>query len=167
MAGREHCGPRLESVMHSRDLPLAELQSISLGRLSRGDNTEAERLFTACKTSGFFYLDFSASGNEFFDEAFVDRMFRLDEALFALPSDELLSYDVDKLHRLKLNGCALRDDMLLSVLTRPRYKPRGRNFGGLDGKDGFETYAVRVICNFTLEGGTHPTTDTMQGNHGA
>ena len=85
-----------------QDLPLARLQVISLRRLLDGDASEAEKLFMACKTSGFLYLDFEDAGHGM--EELVKGIFKLDEDLFRLPQDELLRYDVDILNSLKLNG---------------------------------------------------------------
>jgi len=39
------------------DVPIAQLEKISLCKLFNGDEAEAERIFNTCKTTGFFYLD--------------------------------------------------------------------------------------------------------------
>ena len=86
----------------SPGLPRANLQVVSLQRLLQGDATEDELLFSICRTSGFFYLDLHGiSGLAPRD---IGNIFDFERRLFGLPQEELNSFDVDKLSKLKLNG---------------------------------------------------------------
>ena len=87
------------------DLVPAPMQTINLELLRSGDEAEAKRLFHACVDFGFFYLDLREMSEGKFVET-IDRMFELDEELYALPDEEKILYDVDKLGKLKINGWA-------------------------------------------------------------
>jgi hypothetical protein len=96
----------LDSATHDivalpSNIPVAELQTISLQSLKRGDTLEEARLFQACREDGFFYLDLH-NVNGLLDS--VQEIYRLDEDIHALPDEEKLLYDVDKLSKMKLNG---------------------------------------------------------------
>ncbi|PYH43179.1 Clavaminate synthase-like protein [Aspergillus saccharolyticus JOP 1030-1] len=107
------------------DLPVAELQTLNLGRLQAGDQDEAQRLLEASRHDGAFYLELAAVGSEIFPV--LESVYDFSEKIFDLPLEEKCLYDVDKLGNMKCNG----------------YKPVGRNFGGLEGqRDGFETYVI-------------------------
>ena len=108
-------------------LPTASLETIHFGALSNENHTESERLLSVCRNDGIFYLDMTGVDPEL--EEIIEDIYSLEGDLFRLPKDELMAHDIDKLSQRKLNG----------------YKPLGRNRGGLeDGKDGFESYAVRA-----------------------
>ena len=100
---------------HQDDLPLAQVMTINLEALSTGNQEEQARLFRACCDDGFFYLDFAASVAGL--EASVDKTFELERRLFALPEQELLSYDIDRLSPKKLNGCAAKKLQLEAILS--------------------------------------------------
>ena len=91
-----------ETVDFPPDLSPAQLEVISFQRLQDGSPVEAAKLFTACKSSGFFYLDFKGIRAKI--EGTVDSLFKVNEELFNLPHEELIQYDVDNLHKYKLNG---------------------------------------------------------------
>ena len=59
------------------DVPTASLPKISLDKLISGSDTEANEVFLACRTKGFFLLDLQ-------NEAVGDRLLRDIEALFAI-----------------------------------------------------------------------------------
>ena len=83
--------------------PVAELQTVNFDLLAANDPIEADKLFRACKADGFFYLDLRRAGDrKVLDLA--DGAFDLAKALYALDEVEKLSYDVDKLGTMRLNG---------------------------------------------------------------
>ncbi|KAL9073553.1 MAG: hypothetical protein Q9157_004700 [Trypethelium eluteriae] len=103
------------------------LKIIGLQNLLKEDKHEYTKLLQAVKEEGFFYLDFRQIDHGAAMLNTIERMFKFQEDLFNLPQDQKMNYDVDSLSYMKLNG----------------YKPKGRNFGGLEGKkDGFESWAV-------------------------
>src|SRR5579871_1760348 len=75
------------------DVPTAPLVRLSLSRLRSYDKEESERLFTACKELGFFYLDLSSddAGEQVLSEA--DQLFNVGEKLFEIGREELGKYD--------------------------------------------------------------------------
>lgn len=87
----------------SPDLPVAELETISLKRLYAGDLVESAKLFNACKKDGIFYLDLQHPDYDDFLRT-ADKIYALAGELFDLDLAEKLEYDVDKLGRMKLNG---------------------------------------------------------------
>lgn len=92
-----------EAVDCEEIAPVAELQTINYMRIATKDQDEAAKLFQACQTDGFFYLDLHHPDNrDALDIA--DAVYSLSEKLFALDKAEKLSYDVDKLGEMKLNG---------------------------------------------------------------
>lgn len=138
-----------ETEKLSPGLPIAKLQTIDLGQLQSGSREEAQRLLESSRESGIFYLDLQSIQPQI--TPIVDSVFELSEKLFDLPLEEKSIYDVDKLCKLKCNGYVAHDPFpfpkptLIWFINSTRYKPVGRNFGGLVGeRDGFETYVVRV-----------------------
>lgn len=108
------------------DRCVATLETIHCKSLRYGANEEPAKLLRACRNEGFFYLDMRDLQDGFVQA--VEDIYALERELFELPEETLRQYDIDKLSKGKLNG----------------YKPLGRNRGGLsDGKDGFESYAVK------------------------
>ena len=70
-------------------------------------------------------------------------IFSLGGALFDLPLEEKLRYDIVTLEGLKTNG-KVTPDVHYRQLILPRYKSIKRNVGGLpEQRDGFEGYTVR------------------------
>ena len=107
-------------------LVVAPLETISYEALRDKSTSEATRLFNACCQDGAFYLDMAGTKPGISDA--VDGIYELEEHVFGLPEEELMRYDIDVQSPRKLNG----------------YKPKSRNRGGMsDGRDGFQTYAVR------------------------
>ncbi|KAL8933871.1 MAG: hypothetical protein Q9211_005539 [Gyalolechia sp. 1 TL-2023] len=105
--------------------PVAQVQTIRFEGLSNGNADERAHLYRACCDDGFFYLDMQGTAEDI--DAAVQDIYTLETQLFAMPQEELIQYDIDKLSPKKLNG----------------YKPLGRNHGELAGrKDGFESYAL-------------------------
>ena len=74
------------------DIPAAPLLRLSLSKL-RKDPAESERLFSASKELGFFYLDLSGDeeGEALLDDA--DNLFQFGPKLYDLGREELLKYD--------------------------------------------------------------------------
>lgn len=85
------------------DLPVAQLQTISLKNLLGGDAAESAKLFEAAKKDGFFYLDVQHF-NEMGIQDTIEDMYALAEELFGLEEAEKFAYDVDNLGKMKLNG---------------------------------------------------------------
>jgi isopenicillin N synthase-like dioxygenase len=74
------------------DIPTAPLLRLSLSKL-RNDPTESDRLFSASKDLGFFYLDLTgdSEGGKLLQEA--DQFFALGPKLYDLGREELQKYD--------------------------------------------------------------------------
>jgi isopenicillin N synthase-like dioxygenase len=74
------------------DIPIAPLHRLVLSKL-RADPAESERLFSASKDLGFFYLDLRQDdeGETLLAEA--ERLFRLEPAFYDLGREELEKYN--------------------------------------------------------------------------
>lgn len=68
------------------DLPVADISTIDLDLLAQGDPEQSQLLLHSCQNYGFFYLS-----NHHVDSSF---MFDLADAVFTLPLDEKLKYDM-------------------------------------------------------------------------
>ena len=75
-----------------KDIPTAPLYRLSLSKV-RSDASESERLFSACRDLGFFYLDLrqSEQGEILLKEA--EELFKMAPKLYDLGRDELQKYD--------------------------------------------------------------------------
>ena len=83
--------------------PIAELQTIDIGRLYREDKEEDANLFQASRDAGIFYLDLRHQ--PFLDmKDLVEDVFALSKDLFSLSEEEKAKYDIDTLGFLKMNG---------------------------------------------------------------
>ena len=94
--------------------PVAELQMVNYKRLAANDINEAEKLFRACQTDGFFYLDLYDPDDQIVLNS-VDDVYALARSLFTLDDAEKLIYDVDKLGEMKLNGYIILTAPILLV----------------------------------------------------
>lgn len=74
------------------DIPIAPLLRLSLSKL-RNDPAESDRLFSASKDLGFFYLDLNGDkeGEALLEEA--EQFFELGPKLYDLGREELQKYD--------------------------------------------------------------------------
>lgn len=119
------------SIMNG--LPLASLQTIDLQKLLDNDPDEGSKLLTAAKEEGFFYLDYrQVPGNAQFLDMLKD-MYAFQERLFQLSDEDKHRYDVDKLGYMKLNGYVFNRLWRSPTNSddQDRYKPMGRNVGGM------------------------------------
>ncbi|KAL1590013.1 hypothetical protein WHR41_01396 [Cladosporium halotolerans] len=79
--------------------PTAPLTRLSLRKLLARDADEEQRLWTASRDLGFFYLDLRDAGSSSSEidgpalEASIDALFALGEEVFALPVEEKQKYD--------------------------------------------------------------------------
>ena len=75
-----------------KDVPIADLPQISLGKLVSKDPLESERLFEACSISGFFLLDMqdTSDGKDFLE--ITERIFEISRQLHDLDMDEKIKY---------------------------------------------------------------------------
>ena len=103
----EHLPPSIQTDFPSippfpSDVPTVPLLRLSLSKLLRSDHNEVARLWNACTTLGFFYLDLQdrhdadgdkecMSGERFLEDA--DRLFDVAEEFYALPLEEKAKYD--------------------------------------------------------------------------
>ncbi|GAB7366747.1 hypothetical protein MBLNU230_g0702t1 [Neophaeotheca triangularis] len=69
-----------------------ELETISLNALHSGDKATHDRVFQACKTRGFFYLDLTDHPTGQTIREGADEMARLAERTFKLPAEEKQKY---------------------------------------------------------------------------
>ena len=72
----------------SPEFPSFELETISLKKLLGKDASEQERIFQACKTRGFFYLDLADCEQGETIKTGADDICRVAERFFALPVEE-------------------------------------------------------------------------------
>src|ERR1700730_11594806 len=77
-------------------VPKVRLSRLSLHKLLNDDETEKERLFTACKTSGFFLLDLedSEQGRQLKRDG--EQMPYVAQQVFELPLEEKQGYTLGK-----------------------------------------------------------------------
>lgn len=69
------------------DLPILDMQTISLAKILKDDGTEKARMLDICKSNGFFYIDFSNTpAAAMVDQA--ERIGKLAQETFALPVEE-------------------------------------------------------------------------------
>jgi hypothetical protein len=82
------------------DVPTAQLPRLSLSKLLDYDNAESDALFKACRSMGFFLLDFQGctEGEMFLQRA--ERMFDLNEEVNALDVDKLMKHAYQPPHSL-------------------------------------------------------------------
>jgi hypothetical protein len=82
------------------DVPVAELRRLSFAKLLAHEESESDSLFEACRSMGFFLLDFQGCPE---GEAFLQKagaMFDLNEEVNALDVDELMKYAYKPPHSL-------------------------------------------------------------------
>jgi len=82
------------------DIPTAQLPRLSLSKLLDHEKDESDALFKACRTMGFFLLDFEgcSEGEGFLKKA--EAMFDPNEEVSAVDVDELLRYSYRPPHSL-------------------------------------------------------------------
>lgn len=70
------------------DVPVANLQRISLAGLKANEKSASEALWKACTTAGFFLLELEddSTGKGILND--VDELFEMGEKLFDLPFEE-------------------------------------------------------------------------------
>ena len=74
------------------DLKTIELQTISLQKIQDADAAEQDRMFEACKSWGFFYLDLSQSEQGETIAQGAEDVARVAESVMALPLEEKRKY---------------------------------------------------------------------------
>ena len=74
------------------DVPIANLECVSLANLRNGERKESEALFHACKNDGFFLLDLRGDkqGETILNEA--GKLFDMSKTLFDLPYETKMEY---------------------------------------------------------------------------
>lgn len=88
----------------SEQLPLASFQIVDLHKLMQNDTVEQQKLLSAAKLEGFFYLSFENIPERNGFESLLERIYDLEKQLFSLSEEEKLEFDVDKQGPMKLNG---------------------------------------------------------------
>ncbi|KAF2105866.1 hypothetical protein BDV96DRAFT_694568 [Lophiotrema nucula] len=74
------------------DVPIVELERVSLATLQAGNSNEVDKLYGACSSDGIFLLNLTDSEDGRKLVATVDEMFKLGQELFGLDLDEKLKY---------------------------------------------------------------------------
>lgn len=82
------------------DVPTAPIAEISLRKLLEKDATESERVFDACKTYGFFYLNLRDHEQGAQLEAGSKEMARVAEETFKLSLEQKNEYHISKSGKL-------------------------------------------------------------------
>lgn len=74
------------------DVSIAKLNKLSLSKLLNNDDTESARLYSSCKSSGFFLLDltYCEQGEVMLKQ--VEDLFDMAEKLYDMPLDEKNQY---------------------------------------------------------------------------
>lgn len=72
----------------SAEFPTFELETISLSKLLQDDQDEQQRVFEACKTRGFFYLDLANCESGETIRHGADDICRVAERFFSQPLDD-------------------------------------------------------------------------------
>lgn len=82
------------------DILTTQLPRLSLSKLLNNDEAESDALFKACRSMGFFLLDFQgcAEGETFLKRA--EKMFDLNEEVNAIDVDELMKHAYQPPHSL-------------------------------------------------------------------
>lgn len=82
------------------DVLTAQLPRLSLSKLLDNDGAESDALFKACRSMGFFLLDFQGctEGETFLKKA--EKMFDLNEEVNAMDVDELMKHAYQPPHSL-------------------------------------------------------------------
>lgn len=94
---------------HVNSVPYADIEEISLHLLKDGDKAEESRLLDACVKDGVFYLNLQSQEGKYEPLWRSSRdIFQVLEALFDLPEDEKMKYDIDHHGEMKLNGWVSR-----------------------------------------------------------
>ena len=89
--------------MTTATIKRAELDSISLSRLLDGNLDAVNELVSACKTNGFFYLDFrGVATSETLKQ--VDKLVDVGNSFFKLPLEEKEAYSTEKFLPSRLQG---------------------------------------------------------------
>lgn len=79
------------------DVPLAPLFRVSLSKLLENDEEENERLFTACRTLGFFYLELGDSDLGQALRNGAEDLLRLSLDAFTVPEEVKLNHTFAKM----------------------------------------------------------------------
>lgn len=76
------------------DVPTVSLPRLSFAKLLGGDQSESERLFSACKSLGFFMLDFqdTSQGRAILEE--VETLMKVGAEVFDLDLEEKQRYKI-------------------------------------------------------------------------
>lgn len=72
----------------SNDFKTVELETISLKMLLNNDDSEQDRVFEACKSRGFFYLELAGCEPGEIINKGADDICRVAERFFQLPQEE-------------------------------------------------------------------------------
>ncbi len=85
----------------------ARLRTISCAELQNGAPRALNDLFLAATEDGVFYLDFESSKEMNLSRS-IKEVERLNRAIFDMPVEEKLLFDVDSMGKLKRNGFVLQ-----------------------------------------------------------
>ena len=85
----------------------AQVESICLDKLVQNSEEEKQKLISAAREDGIFYLTLPENDGEGSFHEVVQRIKSLDRDLFRLPLKDKMGFDIDKLGKLKLNGCVV------------------------------------------------------------
>lgn len=83
------------------DFNTVELQTISLKKLLDNDDPEQDRVFEACKSRGFFYLELAGCEPGEIISKGADDICRVAERFFQLPQEEK---DKQRMQKGQLDG---------------------------------------------------------------
>lgn len=86
------------------DFKTVSLETISLKKLLDNDDPEQDRVFEACKTRGFFYLELAGCESGEIINKGADDICRVAERFFQLPQEEK---DKQRMQKGQLDGYAL------------------------------------------------------------
>ncbi|PQE23627.1 oxidoreductase 2OG-Fe(II) oxygenase family protein [Rutstroemia sp. NJR-2017a BVV2] len=142
------------------DVPIANVEKISLAKLTARDLTEVSRMFSACTELGFFLLDLKNDETGMGLQKDVDVMLGLAKEVFDLPYEEKTVYN--QIPPQKLVGFVPRflkpsrrvdDDLAAGVMKTETGQPDQCEFFSIS-RDGAYTYCILKVHTEML--GTEP-----------
>ncbi len=107
--------PTLAEESNIGSASAAQLRIISCAELQNEDPRALKDILLAATEDGIFHLDFGGSGKMDLSRTIKD-VEKLSRAIFDMPVEEKLLFDVDAMGKLKRNGYVLQTPQQISTL---------------------------------------------------
>lgn len=126
----------------------APISRISLGKLLEKDTSESDRLFEACRTYGFFYMDLTdcSQGEELLKQS--EDLLELSQTAFEMPDEEKNSVNQSK------TGCifGFKAAGITAQKDPHKRKDRGEMLNFSKNDTIRERPSIPYVCRQTLSG---------------